>query len=162
MKRLIASLIAVLMVLAFSLGLIIGRQFFPREVTETVTWKVPVTVTYSTISTIATVTITSSAPTSPYSSKHEGLDFTIGRFYKDSLGFCHVVGEVTNYGSTTARWVELIATFYDEAGNVVGTASAFTDPEHIPPGSTAPYEIVWIDKNGCSQAKRVKVTLTHE
>ena len=80
----------------------------------------------------------------------------------DDLGFCHVVGEVINNGSTTARWVELIATFYDKEGNVVGTDSAFTKPEHIPPGSTAPYHIIWTDRYGCRQAERVRVRLTYE
>jgi len=139
--------IAILLVVGL-IGVGIGSLAFSRIVTKTIT----VTVTE---------TVSPSITTPRKGGKSGDLTFTIGRFYTDEIGFCHVVGEVTNHGSRTARWVELVASFYDAEGNMIGTSFAYTDPEHIPPGSTAPYHIIWTDKAGCRRAKRVRVQLTY-
>jgi len=57
MKTLILSLVVVFVVLAFVLGLIVGSTFVPATVTKTITWNVPVTVTYSSITRTVTVTV---------------------------------------------------------------------------------------------------------
>ena len=141
--------IAILLVIGL-VGVGIGSLAFSRTVTKTET----VTVT-------VTETISSSITTPRKGGRSGDLTFTIGRFYTDEIGFCHVVGEVTNHGSRTAKWVEVIASFYDAEGNMIGTSFAYTDPEHIPPGSTVPYHIIWTDKAGCRRAERVKVQLTY-
>ena len=130
------------------IGVGIGSLAFSRTITKTET----VTVTE---------TISSSITTPRKGGRSGDLTFTIGRFYTDEIGFCHVVGEVTNHGSRTAKWVEVIASFYDAEGNMIGTSFAYTDPEYIPPGSTVPYHIIWTDKAGCRRAERVRVQLTY-
>lgn len=58
----------------------------------------------------------------------------------------HIVGEVQNNGSETAKFVEVSATLYDSNNKVIGTGSAFTKPENIDPGQKAPFEIT-VDTN---------------
>jgi hypothetical protein len=53
----------------------------------------------------------------------------------------HIVGEVQNNGSETAKFVEVSATSYDSNNKVIGTGSTFTKPENIDPGQKAPFEI---------------------
>jgi hypothetical protein len=49
----------------------------------------------------------------------------------DELGYMHVLGEIKNTGSLTARFTKAIATFYDANGTVVGEASSYTEPSDI-------------------------------
>jgi hypothetical protein len=53
----------------------------------------------------------------------------------------HIVGEVQNNGSETAKFVEVSATLYDSDNKVIGTESTFTKPSEIEPGQKAPFEI---------------------
>ena len=63
--------------------------------------------------------------------------------YTDSSGALHIDGEVYNYMALiTAKEVQVIATFYDTKGKVVGSARAFTDPEDLPSGENATFNIL--------------------
>jgi hypothetical protein len=42
----------------------------------------------------------------------------------------------------TAREVQVNATFYDTIGNVVGSIRAFTDPEDLPSGENATFNVL--------------------
>ena len=53
----------------------------------------------------------------------------------------HIVGEVQNNGTETAKFVEVSATLYDSNNKVIGTESTFTKPSDIDPGQKAPFEI---------------------
>jgi hypothetical protein len=50
----------------------------------------------------------------------------------------HIVGEVQNNGSGTAKFVEVSATLYDSNNKVIGTGSTFTNASDIDPGQKAP------------------------
>ena len=54
----------------------------------------------------------------------------------------HLVGELLNNGSETAESVQVAASFYDEDGAFLGTASGFTEPSSIPPGGRAGFDIL--------------------
>ncbi len=58
----------------------------------------------------------------------------------DSLGYHKIVGEIKNNGAAQATYVEVICTYYDSAGKVIGTAFTFT-PYDISVGDTAPFEL---------------------
>ncbi|MFI5406368.1 MAG: hypothetical protein ACHQ1D_07635 [Nitrososphaerales archaeon] len=45
---------------------------------------------------------------------------------------------------STADFVKIIATFYDNNNNVVGTESTYTDPYTIAAGNTAPFDLILI------------------
>jgi hypothetical protein len=62
--------------------------------------------------------------------------------YYDSIGTMHIVGEVINQSPVTARFVEIIATFYNSNNQVIGTDFSFTDPTDLAPGQRAPFEIL--------------------
>jgi len=53
----------------------------------------------------------------------------------------HVLGEIKNTGSLTARFTKAIATFYDANGTVVGEASSYTEPSDINSNQTAAFDI---------------------
>ena len=63
--------------------------------------------------------------------------------YTDSSGALHIDGEVYNdIALITAKEVQVIATFYDTNGKVVGSARALTDPEDLPSGENATFNIL--------------------
>ena len=63
--------------------------------------------------------------------------------YTDSSGALHIDGEVYNdVALITAKEVQVIATFYDTNGKVVGSARALTDPEDLPSGENATFNIL--------------------
>jgi len=66
--------------------------------------------------------------------------------YINSIGHTHIVGEVQNGLNHNVTYVKVIATFYGVSGNVVGTASAYTDPYNLVPGEKAPFDILWTEE----------------
>ncbi len=73
------------------------------------------------------------------------------------FGWYEVVGEVRNTGSTLARYVQVVATFYDASGAVIDTSSSYTNPSDISPASAAPFK-VWSTKG--SSVARYKLVVT--
>jgi hypothetical protein len=53
-----------------------------------------------------------------------------------------VTGTVSNSSPTPVNFANVVATFYDKAGNVVGAAHDVSDATPIPPGGTTPFLIV--------------------
>ncbi|MEM2759601.1 MAG: FxLYD domain-containing protein [Nitrososphaerales archaeon] len=64
--------------------------------------------------------------------------------YTDINGSLVVVGEVVNDGREAIRSVEVKATFFDVADNVLGSGSTLTPIEVIPPGQRAPFMIIGV------------------
>ena len=85
------------------------------------------------------------------------LKVIVGRFNRDEFGYCHVYGEVKNVGLEDAEFVKVIAAFYDKDENIVGSSFTYTNPSSIPAGGSAPFHMVWMDKQGCGMARSVKV-----
>jgi hypothetical protein len=54
----------------------------------------------------------------------------------------HIVGEVQNNGTSTAKFVQISATLYDSNNQVIGTGNAFTNPADIEPSQKAPFEVL--------------------
>ena len=64
-----------------------------------------------------------------------------------TLGFqqpstMHIVGEVLNQAPVTAKFVKIIATFYNANGQVIGTDFAYADPSDLAPNQRAPFDII--------------------
>ena len=75
----------------------------------------------------------------------------------------HVVGEVQNNKSTPVNFVELIGTFYDSSGNVVGTTITYTTPSTINPNETAPFDLILMSASIPTQEiNSYKLTLTYQ
>jgi hypothetical protein len=60
--------------------------------------------------------------------------------HADQIGYYHVVGEVTNIGTTTANNVKVIVTYYDSAGKVVDVGFTFTSPANLQAGETGSFD----------------------
>ena len=63
-----------------------------------------------------------------------------------------VTGTVSNSSSTPVTFANVVATFYDKGGNVVGAAHDVSDGSTIPPGGTASFTIV-LQEQGAKVAK---------
>ncbi|MEM4246463.1 MAG: FxLYD domain-containing protein [Candidatus Bathyarchaeia archaeon] len=61
--------------------------------------------------------------------------------YTDSINVLHIVGEIENQGGYT-EYVQVIATGYDEAGNVVAAEYTYTDPTDLAGGQKAPFDLM--------------------
>jgi hypothetical protein len=61
--------------------------------------------------------------------------------YLSSTGSHYLVGEVLNTTGESLRFIEVLATFYDGAGQVTGTGSTFAELSIVEPGSTAPFKL---------------------
>lgn len=60
----------------------------------------------------------------------------------DDDGHYRVTGELKNTGTRSANDTEVIATFYDASGEVVGASVIATvDPRHVPRGETASFDV---------------------
>lgn len=62
--------------------------------------------------------------------------------YEDGVGYLHVVGTVTNTGSSTATHVEVIITFRDTAGNAVAMTTTSTSPADLDAGASVSFEAI--------------------
>jgi hypothetical protein len=65
--------------------------------------------------------------------------------YVGSSGNYYVVGEVLNTSDQSLRSVEVLASYYDAAGELMGTGSTFVELGIIDGGSIAPFKLEEID-----------------
>ena len=52
-----------------------------------------------------------------------------------------LIGQLQNNLNDKVQFVEVIATFYDQAGDIVGTNNGFTNPTDLSPGMKAPFDL---------------------
>ena len=79
-----------------------------------------------------------------FAQQKQGLVIVSDNGFNDndpSLPQYHIVGEVQNNGTQTAKFVQVSATLYDRNNKVIGTDFSFTNPSDIDPGQKAPFEI---------------------
>lgn len=90
----------------------------------------------------STADIAEITPDSIIESTSDSLTITSQTSYIDSLDFYHVVGEVQYNSVMPVDFVQIIGTFYDKDGNVVGTATTYTNPSTLDSGDTAPFDLI--------------------
>lgn len=61
--------------------------------------------------------------------------------YFNNLSSFQIVGEVLNQAPVVARSVMIMATFYDQYGQVIGTDFTYTEPSNLLPGQRAPFNL---------------------
>lgn len=103
----------------------------------------------SQISKVATYKLSVSAGSS--TAKPAYLKLNVGDHFIDSIGYYHLVGEVTNQGTTAANYVQVAAAFYDGSGKIVNTSFSFTRDTNIAPGQTSPFEL-FVSENSAAIA----------
>jgi hypothetical protein len=67
--------------------------------------------------------------------------------YKDTAGYLHVVGEVENIGNTSARFVQVKGTFYDNQSNIILQENTFAMLEILPPGTKSPFDLFLVSSS---------------
>jgi hypothetical protein len=80
-----------------------------------------------------------SLPTATPTPSLPQLEILSHQSYEDA-GWFHIVGEVRNNSDTPMEFVEIVATLYDDAGQVVGTDFTYAELDVIPPGGKSPFE----------------------
>jgi hypothetical protein len=81
--------------------------------------------------------------------------------HKDVLNDIVITGEIKNRGTSTANFVELIATFYNVNNQTVGNENTFTKPSTLQPGQAAPFTMYLSPKDmPLNQIKSVKYHLS--
>ena len=58
----------------------------------------------------------------------------------DSVGYIHLLGEVTNNGGSVANFTDVVVTFYNSTGGVVAVTSDFPSPAKIEAGQTSSFD----------------------
>jgi hypothetical protein len=91
---------------------------------------------------VPTDTVVPSPTPSPVPAEAAGeVEFQGVTDYVSSTGSHYLVGEVLNRMGDSLRFIEVLATFYDSAGQVTGTGSTFAELSIVEPGSTAPFKL---------------------
>ncbi len=88
----------------------------------------------------------------------KGLKIQRGEEGVNGYGWYQLVGEVTNTGTRTAKFVKVIATFYNKAGKGIDADYTYTEPSDLAAGKTAPYKVTLLDEDISSKVKSISIT----
>jgi hypothetical protein len=84
--------------------------------------------------------------------KPANLKLNYGDSYYDSIGYAHVVGEVTNNGPGVSKFTQVSGTFFDDQNKIVATEFTYTDPADLQPGQSAPFDMIISDDTSANIA----------
>jgi hypothetical protein len=70
-----------------------------------------------------------------------------------------LIGQIQNNFDKNIQSVAVIATFYDETGNIVGTDNGYTSPSDLSKGMKAPFELL-LDEGTADDASSYDITLS--
>lgn len=70
------------------------------------------------------------------------LDLQVANSESSADGNYRITGQVTNPGEALSTYVQIIGTLYDGAGKVVNVGYDFLAAAQLPPGGSAPFEVV--------------------
>lgn len=90
-------------------------------------------------------------------SRRNPLRIVSDRRYLTSYGSLFVVGEITNDGTTPVYGVELEATFFDAAGQVIDTVNDYARLEQTKPGQRNPFRLTLFNQSGRVARHEVRV-----
>lgn len=79
-------------------------------------------------------------PTEPAALQFQGVTDHVS-----ATGTHYVVGEVFNTSPTNLRFVQILATFYDDNDQVIGGGATFTELSIVEAGSSAPFKLATLD-----------------
>jgi hypothetical protein len=90
---------------------------------------------------------TSPAPQRPVATESPALA-VVSDAQAQKFGRTYIVGEVVNNDQKPLRSIKIIATFYDDAGKVIGTNFSYATLDVVAPGAKSPFEISAADSSG--------------
>lgn len=74
------------------------------------------------------------------SNNANAIQVHVANAYKDSVGYYHVMGELTNLGTSTISSVQVTAHFYDSNNRLIGDADGYTSPSNLDAGHTGTFD----------------------
>ena len=80
--------------------------------------------------------------------------------FMDSYGSYHIVGEVINVGDQPARFVKVVATFYDSSNVVIATDFTYTELDVILVGRKSPFDILFTDEGQIPKIHHYSLSIT--
>ena len=87
------------------------------------------------------------------------IEFLTYSSYWDDSGYFHIVGEVQNKGYTNVQYVEIVATYYDQQQNVIGTDFTYSELDILVPGQKSPFDLSsYPDKLPSLKTYRIQVS----
>ena len=81
-----------------------------------------------------------------------------GEYRINDLGWYEIVGEVVNGGTDDTEFVKVVATFYDETGQVIDTDFTYTDPSDVSAGQSVTFELTVGDEDISGDIGSVKLS----
>jgi hypothetical protein len=69
------------------------------------------------------------------------------------------IGQVQNMIDKNVEFVEIIATFYDDTGEMIGSKTTYTQPSDLKPSMKAPFEM-YLDEDIANYIGSYDVTIT--
>ena len=76
------------------------------------------------------------------------IQVQVANAYRDSIGYCHVLGEVTNMGTSTLSYVQVTVHFYDSNSRLIGDANGYGSPSNLDAGHTGTFDVSTDQING--------------
>lgn len=90
--------------------------------------------------------------------KPPGIHILSNSSYTDILGYLNIVGEAKNEHAQNATFVNVVVTFYNQTGAVIGCADSYADPYDLSPNQTAPFHIFLIYTEVVPNVARYELT----
>ena len=94
------------------------------------------------VSVSVSLIVVSFMPVNVGASSGGGNVVLLSQRYNEDRFSSEIVGEVENNGTEPVEYVKVAVTFYDGAGNVVGTENTYADPSDLRPGMKVPFKII--------------------
>lgn len=66
-------------------------------------------------------------------------------WYTDSINTLHFVGTIKNSGTVDLSLTEIIVNLRDDAGTLIGTASAYSSLDIVKIGETSPFHVIFLE-----------------
>ena len=82
--------------------------------------------------------------------------------YIDETKLLHLLGELKNESGTPAKNIIIVATFYDENGNLLGEFKRSAELRVINPGELAPFEILYLDQKTSDRVTNFTLSATSQ
>jgi hypothetical protein len=78
----------------------------------------------------------------------KAIQVQVANAYSDSIGYFHVLGEVTNMGTSTLSYAQVTVHFYDSNSRLIGYANGYTSPSNLDAGHTGTFDVSTDQING--------------
>ena len=72
----------------------------------------------------------------------KAIQVQVANAYRDSIGYYHVQGDVTNMGTSTISSIQVTVHFYNSNNQLIGDADGYTNPSNLDSGHTGTFDVL--------------------